>query len=423
MKADSVICGLHFSVLSPEQIRSISVVEVTTDELYELGQPKRGGLRDPRFGVSGRRGVCESCEKTWSECSGHYGHFEIPPMYHVGWIVEVMNWLRRSCPCGHVQNLPLGKKCSECDQPAAKIRKKNSTTLTIEDKAGFRLLLASEAYKRLKVIPDYKVRNYYTGADPLFHPMHLILRVLPIPPNCVRPSPTMDGDEVRGEDDITRRLLYVIRIANATKKTKNENSIVQNHSEQRLQDAVHSYIDQRKMPGKVRASQKSISERLVGKEGRMRGSLMGKRCNYTARTVITGDAMMDMRSVGVPRQVAEVLTIVEHVNRLNYEKLQGKVLAQDKSIKYIVQKDGKRLDMVTTRGQVSLQVGDAVERILQDGDMVLFNRQPSLHRMSIMAHRAKILSGKTFRLNLSCTTPYNADFVSNSSGLSLPQNH
>jgi DNA-directed RNA polymerase II subunit RPB1 len=218
-------------------------------------------------------------------------------------------------------------------------------------------------------------------------------------------------------------LLYVIRIANATKKTKNENSIVQNHSEQRLQDAVHSYIDQRKMPGKVRASQKSISERLVGKEGRMRGSLMGKRCNYTARTVITGDAMMDMRSVGVPRQVAEVLTIVEHVNRLNYEKLQGKVLAQDKSIKYIVQKDGKRLDMVTTRGQVSLQVGDAVERILQDGDMVLFNRQPSLHRMSIMAHRAKILSGKTFRLNLSCTTPYNADFVSNSSGLSLPQNH
>jgi DNA-directed RNA polymerase II subunit RPB1 len=172
------------------------------------------------------------------------------------------------------------------------------------------------------------------------------------------------------------------------------------------------YIDQRKTPGKTRASQKSISERLVGKEGRMRGSLMGKRCNYTARTVITGDAMLDMREVGVPRQVAEVLTIVEHVNRLNYSKLKEKVQTQDKSIKYIVQKDGTRLDMLTIRGQINLQVGDAVERILQDGDMVLFNRQPSLHRMSIMAHRAKILSGKTFRLNLSCTTPYNADFVS-----------
>jgi len=222
----------------------------------------------------------------------------------------------------------------------------------------------------------------------------------------------MDGDEVRGEDDITRRLLYVIRIASSTRKSINENSVVKKHSEQRLQDAVHMYIDQRKTQGTTRASQKSISERLVGKEGRMRGSLMGKRCNYTARTVITGDAMLDMREVGVPRQVAEVLTIVEQVNRLNYPKIRDQVLKQDKSIKYIVQKDGTRLDMLTIRGQTNLQVGDAVERILQDGDLVLFNRQPSLHRMSIMCHRAKIMSGKTFRLNLTCTTPYNADFVS-----------
>jgi len=408
--SDSDICGLNFSVLSPEKIRSISVVEVITDELYENNEPKRGGLRDPKFGVSGRRGVCESCELTWSECAGHFGHFELPVRcYHNGWILECMNWLRRSCPCGFVQNLPLGKKCPECDQPTAKIRKKNSTSLTIEDKGGFRVLIASEAYQRLASIPAENVGNYRTVKDD-FHPTWLILTVLPIPPNCVRPSPTLDGDEVRGEDDITRRLLYVIRIAKATQKSFNENSVVKKHAEQRLQDAVHMYIDQRKTPGNTRASQKSISERLVGKEGRMRGSLMGKRCNYTARTVITGDAMLDMREVGIPKQVAEVLTIVEHVNRLNYNQIKAKVLAQDKSIKYIVQKDGTRLDMLTIRGQTNLQVGDAVERILQDGDMVLFNRQPSLHRMSIMAHRAKILSGKTFRLNLSCTTPYNADF-------------
>jgi DNA-directed RNA polymerase beta' subunit len=399
--------------MSPKKIREISVVEVITDELYENNKPKRGGLRDPRFGVSGRRGLCESCDSTWSKCAGHFGHFELSvPCYHNGWIIECMNWLRRSCPCGFVQNLTLGKKCPECDQPTAKIRKKNSITLTIEDKEGFRILAASEAYKRLEKIPQNNVQNYYTGADLLFHPMHLILKVLLIPPNPVRPSPTIDGDEVRGEDDITRRLLYVMRIAKAMKSSAKENTIVRKHAEQRLQDAVHMYIDQRKTPGKTRASQKSISERLVGKEGRMRGSLMGKRCNYTARTVITGDAMLDMREVGVPRQVAEVLTIVEHVNRLNYSKLKEKVQTQDKSIKYIVQKDGTRLDMLTIRGQINLQVGDAVERILQDGDMVLFNRQPSLHRMSIMAHRAKILSGKTFRLNLSCTTPYNADFVS-----------
>ena len=122
--------------------------------------------------------------------------------------------------------------------------------------------------------------------------------------------------------------------------------------------------------------------------------------------------MLDMRDVGVPQEVADKLTIVESVNRFNYTKLREMVANQDKRIKYIVQKDGTRLDMATVRGRTDLQVGCSVERTLRDGDLVLFNRQPSLHRMSIMCHRAKILKGKTFRLNLTCTTPYNADFVS-----------
>jgi DNA-directed RNA polymerase II subunit RPB1 len=412
-----------FGVLSSDQIRAISVCEVVTSELYENGSPKHGGLRDPRFGVASRRGQCTACDKTWSECSGHFGHYELPcPVFHVGWMTEVLQWLRRSCVCGYVSPTPLKKKCPECNAVPAKFSKKNAISLTIQDDKGVRVLTASVAYTRLMQIPQDNVAAFRTTKDQ-FHPSWLILTVLPIPPNCVRPSPTMDGDEVRGEDDITRRLLYVLRIAQAAGKTSDENSIVRTHSQQRLQDAVHMYIDQRKMPGKARASQKSISERLVGKEGRMRGSLMGKRCNYTARTVITGDAMLDMREVGVPRAVAETLTIVEHVNRLTYTKLQEMVSQQDKRIKYIVRRDGTRLDVHTVKGQVQLQVGDAIERILQDGDPVLFNRQPSLHRMSIMCHRAKILSGKTFRLNLSCTTPYNADFDGDEMNLHALQTH
>jgi DNA-directed RNA polymerase II subunit RPB1 len=220
----------------------------------------------------------------------------------------------------------------------------------------------------------------------------------------------MDGDEVRGEDDITRRLLYVMRVGAGFKKIKEENSAIRGHAVQRFQDAVHMYIDQTRMHTKYKSGQKSISERLRGKQGRIRGTLMGKRCNFTARTVITGDAMLDMRQVGVPRAVAETLTIVEHVNRLNYDILRKQIYDQDKRIKYVILEDGKRVDLKRTRGQVDLKVGMSVERILRDGDPVLFNRQPSLHRMSIMCHRAKILDGKTFRLNLSCTTPYNADF-------------
>ena len=411
------IHGIQFGVLSPELIRKISVCEVVTDELYENGHPKSGGLRDTSFGISSRRGSCPTCNQTWSNCPGHFGHFELPcPLYHIGWMQEVLRWLRKTCPhCGHVHDKVLKKKCSDCAQIPNRYFKKNATTICIENKDGIRDLYAHEA---LTILQKIKVQNFK------FHPSWLILTVLPIPPNCVRPSPTLDGEEVRGEDDITRRLLYVLRIANSYKKSKDENSVVLNHARTRVQDAVHMYIDQTRMRTNVKNTQKSISERLRGKTGRIRGTLMGKRCNFTARTVITGDAMMDMRDVGIPKHVAQTLTVVENVNRFNYEKLCSMIRTQDEKIKYVIRKDGSRLDVKSMRGQVDLQVGCSVERQLRDGDLVLFNRQPSLHKMSIMCHRAKIMSiGKTFRLNLSCTTPYNADFDGDEMNLHALQTH
>jgi len=398
------IHGVQFGVSSPESMRAVSMCEVVTDELYENGKPKRGGLRDPRFGVSSRRGSCPSCKKTWTNCSGHFGHFELPcPCYHIGWMHETLQWLRKTCAhCGHVHKGPI-KKCAQCKKAANRYFKKNSTTICVETaEAGIRPLLAPEARGILSKV---------VAKDDSFHPSWLVMTVLPIPPNCVRPSPTMDGEEVRGEDDITRRLLYVIRIAKAYSKAAGEISVIKDHAVERLQDALHMYMDQTRMPGKAKNGQKSISERLRGKQGRFRGTLMGKRCNFTSRTVITGDAMLDMREVGVPKAVAETLTIVEHINRLNFKSIKQKIRDQDPRIKYVIRKDGTRLDLKTTRGQVDLQVGWSIERQLRDGDPVLFNRQPSLHRMSIMCHRAKIMpEGNTFRLNLSCTTPYNADF-------------
>jgi len=105
------IHSLKFGVLSPEKIRAMSLSEVVTDELYESNRPKYGGLRDPRFGVSSRRGICPACQKTWSDCSGHFGHFELPcPCFHIGWMHEVLQWLRKTCVhCGHVSNF-INKK-------------------------------------------------------------------------------------------------------------------------------------------------------------------------------------------------------------------------------------------------------------------------------------------------------------------------
>ena len=406
--------NIQFNVLSPEAVRGMSVCEVVTDELYENNCPKVGGLRDPRFGVSSRRGLCKSCGMTWSKCSGHFGHYELPhPVYHIGWTVEVLYWLRKSCvTCGHVQCGKLAKKCPKCSKQRPKFTRVNSTLMKIQDEAVSRELFADEAYKYLEQISKEDVLKCRPKKDG-FHPSHLILKVIPIPPNCVRPSPTMDGDEVRGEDDITRRLLYILRVSKSYKNASKENSVVRQHAMKRTQNAVHMYLDQARMSSKATTAQKSIASRLRGKQGRLRGTLMGKRCNFTARTVITGDANLDMREVGVPQSVADTLTVVEHVNRLNYEEIRTMVADQDPRIKYVIQKDGTRLDMQTIRGQVDISVGCSIERVMKNGDPVLFNRQPSLHRMSIMCHRARIMKvGKTFRLNLTCTTPYNADFVS-----------
>ena len=399
------IDAVNFNVLSPEAIQNMSVVEITTDELYENFKPKYGGLRDPRLGVSSRRGVCPTCQKTWSGCSGHFGFYKLPcPLYHIGWMHETLQWLRKTCyHCGHVVNKIQKNKCECCGKEPRRYFKKNTTSLFYEDSSGIHSVSAPMAYEILKKITTSHREN--------FHPSWLVLTILPVPPNCVRPSPTLDGEEVRGEDDITRRLLYVLRIAKTYKNATQENSVVKEHALNKIQDALHMYIDQTRMPTNVKTTQKSISERLRGKTGRLRGTLMGKRCNFTARTVITGDAMLDMREVGVPKQVAETLTIVEHINRFNYKNIKKMIQNQDNKIKYVIQKDGTRLDLKTIKGQTDIQVGCSIERQLKDGDLVLFNRQPSLHRMSIMCHRAKIMKeGKTFRLNLSCTTPYNADF-------------
>jgi DNA-directed RNA polymerase II subunit RPB1 len=294
--------------------------------------------------------------------------------------------------------------------------KANAVTLRItEHDAPTRDLLAPEAHQYLEQIPQENV-HIFRGHKDDFHPSSLVMTVLPIPPNCVRPSPTIDGDEVRGEDDLTRRLLYILRVAKGYAKVLDESSVIREHAMRRTQDAVHMYIDQKRMSSKQVANQKSIASRLRGKTGRLRGTLMGKRSNFTARTVITGDSMLDMREVGVPQHVADTLTIVENVNRLNYKQLRDLVRTQDKTIKYVIRPDGTRLDMRTIKGRTEqLKQGWSVERTMRNGDPVLFNRQPSLHRMSIMCHRARIMPvGKTFRLNLSCTTPYNADFVSSS---------
>ena len=170
---------------------------------------------------------------------------------------------------------------------------------------------------------------------------------------------------------------------------------------------------------------KSIRERLKGKEGRLRKNLMGKRVDFSARTVVSPDPNLDLDQLGVPRSMALNLTIPETVSSLNMERLKELVVngpSQWPGAKTIKRTDGKVFDLRFTqnREEIQLNPGYVIERHLQDNDYVIFNRQPSLHRMSMMGHRIKILPFSSFRLNLSVTTPYNADFDGDEMNMHVP---
>ena len=195
-----------------------------------------------------------------------------------------------------------------------------------------------------------------------------------------------------------------------------------------LQVYYSNYIDNERA-GVVSAVQKNkrplktFRQRIKGKTGRVRGNLMGKRVNFSGRSVITADPTIDIDEVGVPRSLAKIHTFPERVTRFNIKKLTELVARKDEwpGAKYYIDNDGVRHDLHYVRGTPTLKEGMIVERHINNGDIVLFNRQPSLHKMSIMGHRVRVLDYSTFRLNLSCTTPYNADFDGDEMNIHVPQ--
>ncbi|KAL9086884.1 MAG: hypothetical protein Q9165_006890 [Trypethelium subeluteriae] len=291
-----------------------------------------------------------------------------------------------------------------------------------------------QALEAFNGISDEDLQKIGLGSD-YAKPKWMILTVLPVPPPPVRPSISVDGtgQGLRGEDDLTYKLSDIIRANANVKKCKSEGSPghIIAEFETLLQYHVATYMDN-DIAGQPQAMQKSgrpiksIRSRLKGKEGRLRGNLMGKRVDFSARTVITGDPNLDLDQVGVPRSIARTLTYPETVTPYNISKLHELVRNgpnEHPGAKYVIRDSGERIDLRHHKraSEITLQYGWKVERHLMDGDFIIFNRQPSLHKESMMGHRVKVMPYSTFRLNLSVTSPYNADFDGDEMNLHVPQ--
>lgn len=464
-----VIDGIRFSVWSPTEIRKYSVAEITAPETYdEDGMAVQGGLMDGRLGTLEPGQKCVTCGNTAARCPGHFGHIELAePVLHIAFIDNIYKLLLTTCrscarlkisqedleeyhktkskeaaytvisikhiPDEIIEKAKKEKTCPHCGKSQYDMIFTKPTIFIEKTELGENRLLPITIRERFSHMIDDDLK--LLGYDPTTaRPEWFILQVLPVPPVTVRPSIILETG-IRSEDDLTHKLVDIIRVNQRLKESKDAGTpplIVQDLVDL-LQYHTTTYFDN-EVSGIPQAHHRSgrplktLTQRLKGKEGRFRGSLSGKRVDFSSRTVISPDPNLDLSEVGVPESVAIKLTIPEVVTEWNIERLKKLVIngpIKFPGANYIVRPDGVkiRLDFVEDRETIAnnIEIGYLIERHLSDGDIVMFNRQPSLHQMSIMAHYVKVLPGKTFRLHPSVCPPYNADFDGDEMNLHVPQ--
>jgi len=463
MTVPKKIGKISFGLISPQEFRKMSVVKVITADTYDDdGFPIEMGLMDPRLGVIDPGLRCRTCGGRPGECPGHFGHIDlIAPVIHVGFAKIIRKLLRAICrdcsrlmlreneknsfleqidtliklgrPIDDVVNKVFtdarkNKACPYCGAPQQAIKFERPLSY-IED--GHKLT-ATDIRDRFEKMPDVDIP--VIGMNPeTARPEWMILTVLPVPPVTMRPSITLESGQ-RSEDDLTHKLVDIIRINQRFQENREAGApqLIIEDLWELLQYHVTTFLDNTVSgvpPARHRSGRplKTLSQRLKGKEGRFRGSLSGKRVNFSARTVISPDPNLSINEVGVPKDIAMELSVPVVVNARNIEVMRNFVKRGARGhpgVNYVTRFDGRRLKITDKNCEEvaeQLDMGWKIDRQLIDGDVVLFNRQPSLHRMSIMAHQVVVMPGKTFRLCPAVCPPYNADFDGDEMNLHVPQ--
>ncbi len=469
-KLSSKIIGIQFSILSPEEIVRNSVAEITSKDTYNGIKPKIGGLFDPRMGVLDPGMICPTDGENYIHCPGYFGHIILAkPVFYIQYFSTVAKILK--CICFKCSKLLIAKeeykqilnykyndrwdaffqivnnlkprRCGEftkngcgCLQP--KIKKEGYSTLmaewTNENKETMTIKYTPEmVIKIFKKITNEDV-DFMGFSSKWSRPEWMICQTFAVPPPSVRPSVKQDSQQ-RSEDDITHIIINIIKFNNSLKEKMadpdSNNKIIEDWT-CLLQYYIATLVDNN-IPGTSPVTQrsgralKSITERHKGKTGRVRGNLMGKRVDFSARSVITPDPELSIVELGVPIKIAMNITkpvyvTNENKNYLLYLIKNGPDVYP--GAKILQKKNNENISLrYVDRENVMLFEGDIVHRHMMDGDYVLFNRQPTLHRMSMMAHVVKVLfKGDTFRMNVADTKPYNADFDGDEMNMHMPQN-
>src|SRR3989344_5968145 len=437
---------IGFSLLSPEKIKKISVAKIVTPELYDIdGYPVDGGLMDLRLGAVDPGVRCRTCGGRLKECLGHSGSIDLArSIMHLKYIALIELCLRSFCQnCGKImiadkdlekysssqraKKAKDSKKCPHCSNPQEKVKLEKPTNFY----KGKKRIFPTEIREALVNIPDEKLKKTGINSETC-RPEWAVLTSLLVPPVTIRPSLILESGE-RSEDDLTHKLSDIIRANQRLWENLNAGApevIIEDLCDL-LQFHVTTFFDNtvtRIPPARHRSGQplKTITERIKGKEGRIRKNIAGKRVNYSARSVLSPDPSININEVGIPYEIAKIVTVAETVTDLNINKLKKLIEKGEEypGANYIIRPDGKRKKIsedLKEEIMSEISLGYVVERHLCDGDIVLFNRHPSLHRGSLMAHFVRVLPGRTFRVHPAACAPYNADFDGDEMNIHSPQ--
>jgi len=438
--------ALKFNLISPDKIKKMSAAKIVTPELYDIdGFPVDGGLMDLRLGAIDPGVRCRTCGKRVKECPGHPGSIELArPVFHIKYIPLIELCLRSFCAkCGRLtlseekekgltpslkaKKARDAKKCPHCSENLERVKLEKPSTFMI----GKKRLSSIEVRERLVLIKDEELKKIGINTKTC-RPEWAVLALLLVPSVTVRPSITLESGE-RSEDDLTHKLSDIIRSNQRLWENLNAGApeVIIEDLWDLLQYHVTTFFDNnvtRIPPARHRSGQplKTITERIKGKEGRIRQNLAGKRVNYSSRTVVSPDPFIAINEVGVPFEIARIITVAETVTSLNIEAMRDLIRMGDKypGANYVIRPDGKRKRItVELKEEICAEIlpGYKIERHLRDGDIVLFNRHPSLHKQSLMAHYVRVLPNRTFRLHPAAAFPYNADYDGDEMNVHSPQ--
>jgi DNA-directed RNA polymerase beta' subunit len=524
------IACIEFGVYSADEIRQMAVCKIDSSDTSGPGT-----VYDERMGcITDTNDPCVTCGQK-KECWGHFGYIDMAePVLHPMYLKMIKTFLKCFCKQCHrlllereqielagflkmknerrfnkmLEKLQKTEFCSHCSSPQPKvIYKPKDASISMEYKhkkgeAKISIVMEVEDIKRIfDNISDEDIEML--GFDPTrIHPRNLILTVLPVIPPCSRPYVVADGNIC--DDDLTYQLIEIVKINKQLldpKITAQKRQKLVHTLRFRISTMFNNSKGKAKHPTDSRPL-KGLKERLAGKKGRIRDNLMGKRVNFSARTVIGAEPTLELDEIGIPHEVAQIHTKPETVTSFNIEWLtelvnsgkanflttvrrrrdeEGKEVGPEVSTRINLQyamyrkgtellhgdiivrgdmefktnkkgqvvipkdtgttqlihvktgnellKDGDRLIRngkfievkYPSQKKINLKIGDIVERQLQKGDIVLFNRQPTLHKGSMLAMRVVPMPHKSFRFNLAATKSFNADFDGDEMNLHAPQ--